>query len=593
MKILNKKNIMSPLTIWLAAIAIVSFIFVLNWSWKGLSKEGYKQIINSDGSGYYMYLPNTFINQSISNQEIDNRFILEAENGKGYNKYFVGTSIFMAPFFGLGHLVALVQGGELDGYSSPYQKAISLAGIFYLLLGLFFCAKLLQLFEFKAWLILAVLGFITFGTNLFSYAVLMPSMSHVYSFFCVSIFLFSYKKFFLTGQIKYHYIGLLFLCFIILIRPLNGILLFAIPIMAGSWGHFINQFKAVFKSRSFLISLLIGLALLIQPLFWYIQTGSFMVWSYQDEGFEFLSPHLFEVLFGFRKGWFVYTPIALICFLGVYFWMKQNRFSAYYFLGFMLVAIYLISSWWNWYYGPSFSQRPFVEFYPLMLLPFAFLLQSKVKILALSLSVSFVFLNLIQNYQYQYGIISSWDMNWKKYQYTFLKTSDKYQNCLGGNNDILPFKAKKEEVITSTNNFETSMDFWQTGEFVIQQNNSFSNYNKREYNTTFSYDFELKNPTKRGLFIEIALNKYQLEKQASKEALIIIETKGENNFNNYYSVKLDEIPSEDVNLIEHLNYNIEIPQFRGSNGELVVFVWNKEKGAFLIDDFSITINSLY
>ena len=50
----------------------------------------------------------------------------------------------MAPFFGLGHLVAKIQGDKLDGYSAPYQKSISLAGIFYLIIGLFFCAKLLS-----------------------------------------------------------------------------------------------------------------------------------------------------------------------------------------------------------------------------------------------------------------------------------------------------------------------------------------------------------------------------------------------------------------------------------------------------------------
>lgn len=586
------KNKISTVNWVLIFIGIGCFLFVFNWSWKGPHKEGYKQVINSDGKGYYMYLPNAFINNNLSDQQVDNRYILSNKKGKAFNKYYVGTSLLMSPFFWLGHATAYIQNDKMDGYSPPYQKAISVAGLFYLLIGLFFISRMLSLFGFKPFTISIVILAITFGTNLFSYAILMPSMSHIYSFFCFSGFLFFYTFYFKTSITRYHYFGILFLCLIVLIRPLNGIVIFAIPLLGSSWKDFLLKLHCLFSPKIFFFSILISSILLIQPLVWFLQTGNFIIWSYQHEGFEFSSPHFFEVLFGFRKGWFIYTPLALISFFGVIFWIKKSKFFAFYFLGFFLVTIYLISSWWNWYYGPSFSQRPFVEFYPLLIIPLAYLIKSQLRSLALVCITFFVFINLIQNYQYQYNIISAWDMNWDKYRYTFLKTGEKYQNCLGGNNDLLPYKAKKSLIYSCVNNFESNSSFWNTGEYVMSHGNAFSNYNQKEYNTTFEYSFELINPSTRGLFIESSLSRYQLNQYASKEALVIIETFGENGFQNYYGFKLDEIPSKTINKLEVGNYFIEIPTFRGLKGKVKFYIWNKGLGAFFIDNIKLKLYSL-
>lgn len=584
----KNKNIISFLAILL--IGVICFVFMYKWSWQGKSNEGYNHIIDSDGKGYYLYLTNTFLEKNISNQPIDNRFIFENKHGKAFNKYYIGTSVLMSPFFVLGHTIAKVQKDKTDGFLPPYHKAISLGGIFYLLLGLYFIVKLLMLYEFKNWVIITSLFLITFGTNLFSYVVLMPAMSHIYSFFSVAVFLFFYKKYFKTNKVKYHYLGLLFLCLIILIRPLNGLIVLALPLLSGSWGNFKLHFLSLFTAKIISISAMIMLLLFIQPLFWYLQTEEFILWNYKNEGFEFLSPHFYEVLIGFRKGWFIYTPLAFLSFLGTYFWYKKNRFEAFSFTLFFVIVIYFVASWWNWYYGPSFSQRPFVEFYPVLIISMAHLISSKIKYWIIGVSLIFVGINLIQNYQYQYGIISTWDMSWKKYKYTFLKTDNNYQGCLGGNRDLFPYNAKKENIISSKNNFESEVLNWNTGEYVISNGNTVSNYNEREFNTTFEYAFSLKNEAKRGLFIDVELDKIQLKEFASQEALIVIETSGENNFTDYYTIKLDENPSNIINKQGHLSYAVEIPAFRGVTGKVKIYVWNKNKGSFYIDNFSVTLS---
>ena len=159
--------------------------------------------------------------------------------------------------------------------------------------------------------------------------------------------------------------------------------------------------------------------------------------------------------------------------------------------------VYLISSWWNWYYGPSFGQRPFVEFYGLsaLLIAFAFrFIQKKAfKVTLIVFSVLCVFLNLIQTFQYHSGIISSWDMNVKKYGYTFLKTGKEYQNCLGGNQDIFPYKANKNLVFNEVYDFESKQE---NIEFGAIKQDEFSEGNVIDYSNS-EFNFSVFNSSER------------------------------------------------------------------------------------------------
>jgi hypothetical protein len=80
----------------------------------------------------------------------------------------------------------------------------------------------------------------------------------------------------------------------------------------------------------------------------------------------------------------------------------------------MLISIYVIFSWWCWWYGGGFSARPLVEFYVIMSLPlgafFAFILQKKFIPKALTtIVVGFLlWLNLFQTKQYNTSLLH-WD----------------------------------------------------------------------------------------------------------------------------------------------------------------------------------------
>src|SRR5690606_17014261 len=181
----------------------------------------------------------------------------------------------------------------------------------------------------------------------------------------------------------------------------------------------LNSYKHLILS-----CVIFGIIVSIQLVIYKISTGRFIVYSYQEEGFNFLDPHFFDILFSYKKGLFLYTPMYLLAMIGLIPVFKKNKFAAISWIGFFVIITYIFSSWWMWYYGGSFSSRVYVEFLPLFMILFAFLLaEAKTKSLRIALlSLTFVLLAIcqIQTFQYRYYEIH-WDkMTKEKYWEVFL-----------------------------------------------------------------------------------------------------------------------------------------------------------------------------
>jgi len=106
---------------------------------------------------------------------------------------------------------------------------------------------------------------------------------------------------------------------IILVRPSN-IVVVLIPLLWGVTG--VENFKAklqlFFKNRYRIISAAL-VALLVfglQIIYWKSVTGDLLYYSYGDEGFFFLHPHILDGLLSYRKGWLIYTPVMLFALFG-------------------------------------------------------------------------------------------------------------------------------------------------------------------------------------------------------------------------------------------------------------------------------------
>ena len=116
------------------------------------------------------------------------------------------------------------------------------------------------------------------------------------------------------------------------------------------------------------------------------------------------------------------------CFLGLIVLYKKNRRIAYSVFTFIIVNVYVISSWGTWWQGGSFGSRYFLESYAILALPLGYLIvyinEKKIlKYFFYPVASFFLFLNLFQTWQFNNFIFDGYTMTKEYYWKTFLKTS--------------------------------------------------------------------------------------------------------------------------------------------------------------------------
>lgn len=417
-------------------IGLILFAALKVWD----SDASRKILIASDGKGYYAYLPAIFIYDDLGFNFIDEyeakyfpgqqpvQFYLKTENGR-VNKYYCGVALLMLPFFLIAHLLSLI--GDLDtgGYSVIYQVSIAIGTLFYLYMGLLILSTFMKNLGLKKWAIAIALLLTALATNLFYYSVIEVSMSHVYSFFGVSAFMLATQS--AAKQKRLTIAMAVSFGLILLIRPTNVLAILLLPFLAGSWNSFSIWIQAILKQfGNAIVPILFGLLVVgLQLMVYKIQTGNWIVFSYGGEGFDFSNPAFFNVLLSFRKGWFIYTPIAFVALFGMVRLFQRNSTMGFSVLAYILSSTYLISSWWDWSYGGSFGHRAFIDTYPVVAVLLGFLLSAQSTWLVIGISVLsfglFMPLNLFQTFQYRTGILPT-DYTTESWYKTIFMKSDMY-----------------------------------------------------------------------------------------------------------------------------------------------------------------------
>ncbi|MBU0489967.1 MAG: hypothetical protein KKA07_02825 [Bacteroidetes bacterium] len=404
--------------------------------------------INADGIGYYDYLPSIFIHGDINRKGepvAENPELYDRINGLGcyvdyhghkVNKYPCGTALLQFPFFIVNYIQTERSGAIDDGYQSPFQKGIFHAAIFYLFLSAFFLKLLLEQYQIRKFTIIVSQLLLVLGTSLTHYVTADAGFSHVYSLFAITAFLYFVKRYFNTQNIRAFYAACVFLGLILILRQINILIVLFIPFLAGSYTNLRdgmrNLLQHYWKSG---IGILIILAFFsIQSLLWYLQTGIAFLNSYQGEGFDFLDPAFFSILFSYKKGLFVYTPVLFIAIFGlITLIVKREYYLCFTWIGFFIILTYILSSWWSWFYGCSFGLRAYIDFYACFFILFALLFDRVkiwLKILILVPSLLTIPINVIQTYQYKNYILHWIEMDRAKYWRVFLRQEDRFRGIL-------------------------------------------------------------------------------------------------------------------------------------------------------------------
>ncbi len=429
----NLKHIKKNLDRWAALLIVFYLIFLF---FKYPSFKDNRSIIH-DVTSYYGYLPAAFIYDDINfgfadtmpaGEPLDALWYNALPNGQRFQKMTMGLSYFYAPSFFLADLyVKNNPKYNRNGFSKPYQWAMGLNTLFIGILSVFLMRIILRYF-FSSTIVALAMLLIFSATNLPYYVSMAPGLSHPYSFFLLCL------QLLLTLKIKEHqhpfYLFLLGLisAWLVLIRPTN-LLPALLPIFLLSKDELL--FFTIKKPWLFAF-LLLGALLpwLPQFIYWKHVSGQYIFYSYDTERFFFNQPKIIAGLLGFRKGWFVYTPIALFAIIGLFIKSKNtiiNRFK--WFIAITLpIYLYIVFSWWCWWYGGSYGSRVMIEYYVVLAIFLGLIIQTFLnkqlvyKAAILMISIFCIGLTKIQLHQYYVGLMH-WDsMTWPAYKAIFLNT---------------------------------------------------------------------------------------------------------------------------------------------------------------------------
>jgi hypothetical protein len=396
-----KNFLKSIVRFWMRYYLLILLLFA-GYRAVELAGRFYRGLIWSDAEGYYLYLPALIVNDGFEDFEVRTKAQFKPFEGtnKTFTKYTCGVAIMQAPFFLSAHALTLATGGKADGYSDYYIRALQLAGLFYGFLGLLLLKKILARHFSPVVVMMTVVGFFL-GTNLFHYILQEPGMSHVYSFFLFGLFVWLTPRFYeRPGWKIFGGMGLL-AGFIVLIRPTNILLLLYLLLFRVKTWEDIKARLQFFKKH--LWPLLLApvasfLAFVPQFLYWKHISGDWLIYSYGEEGFNWLEPRIDMVLFHIKNGWLLFSPMAGLAIVGCLAGMWKNRFNIAPVFLIWLLLLYITSCWWCWWFGGAFGHRQFVEFYVVLAIPYAWLFTQVLESKVLVLKVFLVALWLLLGY---------------------------------------------------------------------------------------------------------------------------------------------------------------------------------------------------
>ncbi len=498
-----------------------AMLLVVTLAFPRYTRPGTEATLAWDVSGYYLYLPATFIYHDLKKvsflPEIIEKYqpsftpdqAFPIENGNQVMKYSSGMAVLYLPFFAIGHSIAKLTNYPADGFSLPYQAAIHLGGVLMAILGLFFLRKtLLRYFPDRTvgWVLLLI----ALGTNFFNYATFDAANAHGWLFMLLAL---------LTHlSIRWHErptlrgaIGLgTCIGLAALVRP-TEILFAIVPLLWGVGSMAALRQRLIFFKENYLHLLAAGAVTVaigcVQLVYWKYVSGHWFVYSYGDQGFSFLHPHFVDVFFSYRKGWLVYTPLMVFALLGLLpLWrlpltpkgepspsnpryshvaddtykssqigsplgvrgnpITNHQSPVTAILLFFLLNTWVVCAWDIWWYGGAFGQRAMVQSYPLLAFPLAAFLvwaferkgDTFLKGVTFVLLMACVTLNLFQTYQAHWGPWEAEAMNRAYYWRIFAKLkNDPTDRLLLDTREGFFGKKRNVQLLYSTD-FETAND---------------------------------------------------------------------------------------------------------------------------------------
>ena len=323
-------------------------------------------------------------------------------------------------------------------------------------------------------------------------------------------------------------------------------------------------------------------------LLWHHHTGHWIVYSYGSESFNFAQPHFFNILFSYNRGWFVYTPVALLSMAGLFGLWKRNCSMFFWISGFLLIFIYIMSSWWLWYYASKSGQRVFIDIYVIIaFLIFCLYEINKNKVFRKILSVVFILLialNLLQFYQHARFVFPGQDITRQIYWDSFFSLSPKAKVYLPDNAIVAT-----KDMATDMENDQGWINFGTT-----RNDRAYSGKRSSLINAGAQYSVGIDKPldsnfTTNNRIIKVSAMIYPVAVRPLSSLVIDFETDGKSvSYNPFYFA--NEAKADHWTNIEFAVY---VPDNLPGNATVKVYFYhNPGSGDLFIDDLKVDFLSL-
>ncbi len=551
----------------------------------------WKSEIYADKSGYYIYLPATFIygfHQAPYPDSIDfklgNGFGFV--NGKMFTKYTYGVALLTTPFFLTTHLARVSKDLEANGFSSEYLNFTYYASVFYLLAGLWALLTFLRR-RFSLYASILTIVLLAFATNLYYYTFQEALMSHVYSFALFSFMLLLTDNYW-KKQNRWTLAGIAFAsALIVLIRPTNAIVLFVVLLLDVKMASQLKERLRILLSvgNALILSGLFLLLWIPQMAYWKFMSGSFLFYSYKGEGFtNWLNPQILEVLFAPKNGLFIYVPAFVLVIAGLILMIFRKDTNRWLVGAIFIVQLYLVSSWHMFFFGCSFGQRSFVEFLALFSIPLATLFNLSFRpvkiiftIFIVLISGYLIFFNLRLSATYARCFdAKAWE--WEIFRHHLVRAK------------VFPLP---ENTFSWKNDFEMANTYSTAGININKVNNAFSGIrvNALKGNSRFSDGFEIDlSELSQGKIFTVTTSMQFFFNKFPEDASFVCSVVKNDTTVFFESKRLpmdNETPLKNWNRIE---VTFEIP-FLKPEGKLRAYLMTSKTEDLLIDDFEVKICS--
>lgn len=579
-------------------------------------------VISADNYGYYLYLPAKYIyndpglngdwyktlNEKYKNTPTFYQ-LMQSPKGGTIDRFFYGMALVWSPAFYAGHIVATKFNYEADGFSRPYQWALILYGGLFAILGVIISRKIL-LYFFSDSVTAATLFLMFIGTNIFFFATIGNDVPHVYLFTLYTLIIWFTIKWYEKFKLFYA-IGLGIAMGTTMAVRQSEIIAAIIPVMWGvtSYKSFAEKFGTLWKYRWHVIIAIIIAFLMILPQFFYWRTfaGEYLLNVYNDAGstLNLRNPRFAYVLFSFRKGWFIYSPLSLLSFFGLYYCWKNYRLFFWPVVLHIAVTIYLIASFTSLV---SYGWRAFIQSYALLILPLgcftAFLLRTKlyIRILSALLLFTFIILNIHQAWQTNMAVIDGSRMT-REYYFRILgknRLSDEDRSLLMVERSVTAFDTIKsttglnqksilnltfEDQPTETESPEKPNPHNGNGLYRLSRDVPFSPGIKTTYNSISSDYF---------FYLRASVYVYsQADDIREKLYLVITTTTPEKKDLKYRAFSFMNLNIDFISgTWNKLSFDYLTPEVSTKDEIVQSYIWYNGSGVVWIDDFTIDAYTL-